>query len=1250
MLKTALKPLVRNKEISIWDDTQIKVGTEWREEIKAALAKAKVAVLLVSPSFLASDFIAKHELPPLLEAAKTDGLIILWIAIRTSMYQETELEHYQAANDPSKPLASLKTAQRDRELVDICTQIKLAVSTIASDEPIEVSVSEDPQLSEEVEELKKEYFKSLKIEYEYMDLGGISPRVGNKVVKIRMEDLFIPLRVMEEASLLESFPEEVPTKSPVSNGEPHIVVTEGAADISIENDASLSPQAESNETIMHMPSRPAGHNAIEIVHILEKSRVVALGHPGSGKTTIGKYIAYSIASASTNIGHFLAPFIPVIVKAADYASYLKENHESTFYDYIVQRHTIKYGELFRWALQSGRCFVIIDGLDEVPEPTVRVTTSRRIDKFVSEFASNRFLVTSRIVGYRQNQLSGDFAHVTLSDLTEEQIQQFLRQWYKAIESEAESQVSVEAIQQRASQLWIAIRSNPGIRKLAGNPLLLTIIALANWRGTKLPNRRVELYQIATETLIENWPLKQRGLSIDSEEILSILEPIAHHIFNSGKNNLITEYVLRPLFETQVCEMRGATPNEAKAISREILQTIEEHTGFFLLKGLDHRGQNIYGFLHLTFAEYLTARFLAEQWSSGQLLLAQYAHDARWHEVMLLMAGHIGTWATAQATQLVRDILQLRSPYEEYLYRDLLLAAEILSDNVRVKRELQDEIVSNLIEIALNTPYEPLLETCMTRLVNISKVFHLGHPAMVLQLQEGEEAERQMRKAILLTRLGQETDETNRVLLERLEQIDNYQDPIHSLVYSGSWSLFEDVKDGTYLLMMATKNFLSSFLTVEQTANKITRYVPEIYNQGTFRSNPESIEKQDIHLWLIDLRNLRLDAEEVKAWLTTSDWRLRFALTRALSESSRAISIFNDLLAQAVSGDNLEARVMALEAFEIIVTDSEITDDYPQSEWINLIKSLIDFNDDPRIRLKALNILFYLDVELPFWTSIIMRALNDPNETVRASAAKLSRRDLSKSSGPVIGKIWGLLKDDSRTVRQESALALIRSGMFEEKDIPVLLEQGFSQDTNTKEEVWQGGLQDSLLLLAQKATAASTFKMIGDTLKKIIENKFGDNTSRYYWHPNYNLRRSNPIRELTDSVSIFFNHPDADIRLRAIILWPYVRPTSVASEHLLPLLEDPDLKVRAEAFRVLTATELQQPEIIDLVIESVAHVDLEVASAATFALSKVVELDARQELISRLASLIKSNQGNKNIYRALWGLIGLPGGEMYDVPF
>jgi hypothetical protein len=128
-VQTMLKPLVRGKKISTWSDKGIGVGQTWRAELDSALYRAKVAVLLVSANFLASDFIADNELPPLLEAADKKGTKIVWIPVGACLYKETELERYQAAHDPNKPLEGLSEAERSQALVKICEIIKTMAST-----------------------------------------------------------------------------------------------------------------------------------------------------------------------------------------------------------------------------------------------------------------------------------------------------------------------------------------------------------------------------------------------------------------------------------------------------------------------------------------------------------------------------------------------------------------------------------------------------------------------------------------------------------------------------------------------------------------------------------------------------------------------------------------------------------------------------------------------------------------------------------------------------------------------------------------------------------------------------------------------------------------------------------------------------------------------------------------------------------------------------------------------------------------
>jgi hypothetical protein len=127
-LRTHLKPFLRSGSVTTWSDQQIAPGLKWFDEIQAARGRTSVAVLLVSPDFLASDFIHEHELGPLLKEAESGGVRILWVPIRPSAYEETPLKHLQAASPPDEPLSAKNKTDRDEAWVLVCKEIKRAVN------------------------------------------------------------------------------------------------------------------------------------------------------------------------------------------------------------------------------------------------------------------------------------------------------------------------------------------------------------------------------------------------------------------------------------------------------------------------------------------------------------------------------------------------------------------------------------------------------------------------------------------------------------------------------------------------------------------------------------------------------------------------------------------------------------------------------------------------------------------------------------------------------------------------------------------------------------------------------------------------------------------------------------------------------------------------------------------------------------------------------------------------------------------
>jgi len=146
-IEEAIKPGLKNHAINIeaWSDKKMKPGTKWKEEIAQALERATVAVLLVTPAFLASDFVQRNELPPILRAVQTKGLTVVWIHVKAAMYRETEIADFQAAHDVSKPLYSMSVQRRSIAIIDICEKIVEAVLGESYDAKL-MSTSSNPFL------------------------------------------------------------------------------------------------------------------------------------------------------------------------------------------------------------------------------------------------------------------------------------------------------------------------------------------------------------------------------------------------------------------------------------------------------------------------------------------------------------------------------------------------------------------------------------------------------------------------------------------------------------------------------------------------------------------------------------------------------------------------------------------------------------------------------------------------------------------------------------------------------------------------------------------------------------------------------------------------------------------------------------------------------------------------------------------------------------------------------------------------
>jgi hypothetical protein len=122
-LRNMLKPVERQFPTAVWSDKEIEGGSRWLSSIERALTSARVVLLLVSPAFLASDFIHENELGPVLAAVEQGRKKILWMLLSDCLWDLTTIKDYRAAHDVGTPLDRLSPAKQNVELKKVANEV-----------------------------------------------------------------------------------------------------------------------------------------------------------------------------------------------------------------------------------------------------------------------------------------------------------------------------------------------------------------------------------------------------------------------------------------------------------------------------------------------------------------------------------------------------------------------------------------------------------------------------------------------------------------------------------------------------------------------------------------------------------------------------------------------------------------------------------------------------------------------------------------------------------------------------------------------------------------------------------------------------------------------------------------------------------------------------------------------------------------------------------------------------------------------
>lgn len=437
--------------------------------------------------------------------------------------------------------------------------------------------------------------------------------------------------------------------------------------------------------------------ALDVLSESRYQRVIILGDPGSGKSTLARYVLLSLidTAGDEKLRKAFEGHLPLLIELRVYAGLCADKKCKTFLEFLEYLGETEGWHLTKNALHqhlknAGRAVVIFDGLDEIFDPEERERITRQIVGFASDYPKARIIATSRIIGYRRKVLAdSDFAHFTLQDLDESQVAAFVSRWYDLALSDRP-----EEAKERRERILRSFKESASIRQLAGNPMLLTIMAIIS-KHQELPRERWKLYDHAASVLIEHWDvnrhLKDQSVQADfigQDEKKEMLRRLAFKM-QSGAGGLAGNYIhqteLQAEFESYLKERYQQSADRAVVISRAIIAQFRERNFILSLYGA-----TLYGFVHRAFLEFFCASAFVKKFEKSQdMSLEQLkreaygAHwqDRSWHEVLRLICGMIDEKFAGEIIDCLINVTDRPNleKYSEKPLRHIVLAVQCLSE-------------------------------------------------------------------------------------------------------------------------------------------------------------------------------------------------------------------------------------------------------------------------------------------------------------------------------------------------------------------------------------------------------------------------------------------------------------------------------------------------------------------------------------------------------------------------------------------
>jgi nucleoside-triphosphatase THEP1 len=484
-------------------------------------------------------------------------------------------------------------------------------------------------------------------------------------------------------------------------------------------------------------------------------RVVVIGGPGKGKSTLGQQLAQIhrnklIGKKDYQFKESKTVRIPFRIVLKYFAQWLaKKPDVDSLEAYIAEkmgvltsRPKLVSPKDIQDILCCRPCLLILDGLDEVGFPELQEKMLARIKNFLSTAemlnADLMVVATSRpkeFDKHYKNYFNTErFLHLELIDMSAQKVNEYAKKWVLAKKLKQEDKERIISTLEECQQ-------DGNTSALLTSPLYVTIILLIIKGRGRPPSQKEELFRKYWDVIFAREKSKDKGMiQTDESLLLDLHSYLGHLLHQRAAEENIQSRLPEDEFRNVVREFlrqknRHSTP---ESINRKMETLLKDGDRLVLIT----EANDLFGFDIRSFQEFFAAVHLvetAEDTAQRFERLKNIIYLQHWHNVALFFVGRIARSYEGEARKILKLCKEIDQEKKNYYLRPgAWFALEVASDGAfsKINPDLQYDFIEyglKVLDTGLTTDQKEALESFIDQLSQEDK-HELLHPLLEEKLR------------------------------------------------------------------------------------------------------------------------------------------------------------------------------------------------------------------------------------------------------------------------------------------------------------------------------------------------------------------------------------------------------------------------------------------------------------------------------------------------------------------------------------